>query len=258
MISSSETQAWRLAREADLRKDYGWLSLAGLFFLEQGDNVVGPEGPVIVDRAHGPLGSFVLDDGKVRFKTPQGLSWSLDGDRNGGDPSVLFYEDFSLTLVWRNDQWAIRLKDNRAPTRTGFRGLAWIPYDSQWSLTGSWEPSVPPRRVPIRNVLGHESAEEFHGRAVLEGPAGGFSLWGQAHEDNEIFFNFRDATSGRTTYGAGRFLEGRLIQGGKIEVDFNRAYNPPCAFTAYATCPLPPSENRLAFPVNAGELVPPR
>jgi uncharacterized protein (DUF1684 family) len=256
MSFEQQAAAWRLHREEHLKREFGWLSLAGLFFLSEGDNPAGPDGPVTVPRAPGIVGSFVLDDGRVRFVTPEGLWWPLTGDQEGAEPSVLRWGDVSLTLVWRQDRWAVRLRDNQAATRTGFRGLDWYAPDPAWAVAGRWEPFDPPRTVTIRNVLGHESSQEFHGQAVVPTPAGPLVLWGQREASGAVFFNFRDQTSGQTTYGAGRFLDATPADGA-VTLDFNRAYNPPCAFTPFATCPLPPPENRLAVPVTAGEKLPP-
>lgn len=251
------TAAWRTEREEGLKQDFGWLSLAGLFFLSEGPNTAGPEGPVTVPRVQTALGSFVLEEGTVRFVTPEGLWWALSGDRDGGDPSILRFGDVSLTLVWRQNRWAVRLRDNQAETRTGFQGLAWYDADPAWALTARWEPFDPPRNVTIRSVLGHETAQQFHGRALLETPAGPLALLGQAEGSGSVFFNFRDQTSGTETYGSGRFLYGNLGPGGTVDLDFNRAHNPPCAFTPFATCPLPPKENHLTVAVRVGEKVPP-
>lgn len=246
-----DIEAWRNEREEGLKRPFGWLSLAGLFFLSEGENAVGPDGSVVVPRAPGPLGSVVVGT-DVRFVTPEGLWWPLVGDRDGAEPSVLRFEDVSLTLVWRQERWAIRLRDNQATTRTEFAGLSWYAPDPSWSLKGRWEAFDPPQEVVIRNVLGHQSVERFEGRVVVDTPAGPLTLVGQRQGDS-VFLNFRDATSGKTTYGAGRFLYA-TVQGDAVTVDFNKAYSPPCAFTPFATCPLPPQANHIGFEVPVGEL----
>jgi uncharacterized protein (DUF1684 family) len=256
MSFESDQNAWRSAREKGLKKDFGWLSLAGLFFLSEGENPVGPDGAVTVARAPGTLGSYVLDGDSVKFVTPEGLWWPLVGDKEGSETAVLKFEQVSLSLVWRQERWAVRLRDNLADTRTHFQGLAWHAPDPAWNLEGRWEPFVPAQTITIKNVLGHESSQQFDGKAVLDTPAGPLELWGQDHGQGSIFLNFRDQTSGKTTYGSGRFLDAQAADG-RIRVDFNKAYNPPCAFTPFATCPLPPRQNVVDVAVPAGELLPP-
>lgn len=157
-----------------------------------------------------------------------------------------------MTAIKRTDRLGIRLRDPNAATRREFTGTKWFPPDESWLVKAKWVGLAKPKKIPITNILGMTEDEDCPGYA--EWTRGGKTLRLEpVAEGNQLFFMFRDATSGRTTYGAGRFLDASTPKNGEVTLDFNQAYNPPCAFTAYATCPLPPRQNRLPVAVNAGE-----
>jgi hypothetical protein len=158
-----------------------------------------------------------------------------------------------LTIIRRGEKTGVRLRDPYAATRRDFPGLKWFPVDESWRVKAKWTAYSEPKTIAITNVLGMTDQEPSPGYAE-------FTLHGQklrlepVLEDNELFFIFKDQTSGKSTYGAGRFLYADLAKNGEVILDFNKAENPPCAFTAFATCPLPPRQNALATPIEAGEL----
>jgi uncharacterized protein len=249
MAASDETAKWRADYEASLKAPNGWLSVAGLFWLHTGDNVVGsdPQSDVVLP-ASAPKRAGVLKfaDGKVTFDNRP-----LKSDA-AGKPDVVKIGDVAMTIIERGGKTGVRLKDPNAQTRREFTGCKWFTEDPAWRVRAKWVGYTKPKKIAITNILGMTDQEDSPGYAE-------FTLKGQTLrlepvvEDGGLFFIFKDATSGKTTYGAGRFLDADLPKSGVVELDFNKAYNPPCAFTAFATCPLPPRQNVLAMAIDAGE-----
>jgi uncharacterized protein (DUF1684 family) len=229
---------WRANYEASLKAADGWLSVAGLSWLH--------EGPNTVDLPHGKPIVLHLDSGKVTFEKRQLKSDATD------HPDVLKFGDISLTVIERGGKMGVRLRDPNAETRREFTGCKWFPADPAWRVNARWVPYPKPRMIAITNILGMTDQEPSPGYVD-------FTLQGKkltlepVLEDGELFFMFKDATSAKSTYGAGRFLYAAVPKGNEVELDFNKAHNPPCAFTAFATCPLPPKQNILAAAIEAGE-----
>jgi uncharacterized protein (DUF1684 family) len=245
-----EIAEWRRQREDALKRDGGWLTVAGLFWLHDGPNGFGKDASNDIVLPDGPAhaGVFELHEGKVTVKmdTATRELWpdSLDVAKAGR---------LSLFAIKRSDKYGIRLKDPDSEYRRGFHGIEYYPAKDEYRVTAKFV--AQPTKIPILNILGQTEPMESPGYV-------GFRLNGQdvrlrpvfeEPDAKQLFFIFRDQTSGKETYGAGRFLYADLPHDGKVLLDFNKAYNPPCAFTPYATCPLPPSENRLAIRVEAGE-----
>jgi hypothetical protein len=157
-----------------------------------------------------------------------------------------------MTIIERGGKTGVRLRDPNAETRRDFTGCKWFAADPAWRVHAKWVAYAKPKKIAITNILGMTDREDSPGYAE-------FSVKGQTmrlepvSEDGGLAFIFKDATSGKTTYGAGRFLDTDLPKSGELELDFNKAYNPPCAFTAFATCPLPPKQNVLTAAIEAGE-----
>jgi uncharacterized protein (DUF1684 family) len=237
----SDTAAWRENREARLKAPGGWLSLAGLFWLKEGDNEVPlPSrcGPAARIGFH--AGRAVFDGRELRPDVP-------------GPAEEIVKGDCTFFLIRRGDRFAIRLKDVNSAARTGFKGLRWYAPDAAYRVRARFVSA--PRRIPVLNIVG--ITEEFESPGYAE-----FRLEGrdlrlrpvlETEDATELFYIFRDETSGRETYPAGRFVYSDFPRNGEVILDFNRAYNPPCTFTEFATCPLPPRENRLSIAVRAGE-----
>jgi uncharacterized protein (DUF1684 family) len=260
---------WRAQREARLTADGGWLTVAGLFWLEQGQNRFGtdPRDEIVLPpgSAAAQAGVFELRGDETRVRLEPGVAASVGGKPvapgtlmrpdSGGSPDVLEIGRLSLLVIERGGRYAIRVKDKESPARKSFSGLHWFDVDEKLRVDARWVPYDPPKPVKVPNVLGQMETMPSPGRAEFEIAGAPVALDGVLEEpgDNEIFFIFRDATSGHETYGAGRFLYAELPRGGRITLDFNKAYNPPCAFTPYATCPLPPPQNRLQVGIEAGE-----
>jgi uncharacterized protein (DUF1684 family) len=270
-----ELLAWRDQRAANLQAPEGWLSLIALGWLKEGDNGFGtaPDNRVQVPaKAASHIGVVRLNQGTLRLLAPrEGFPKDLLVDGQPAKEQPLFADDaekpsklatgtLTVIVIHRDDQFALRVKDLQAPTRTGFHGLRWYAPNPSLRIHARWIPYSPPKLLDIPTVLGTTThlpapgAVEFtidgqtvHLEPVLEDP-----------KSTDLFFILRDATSKTATYGAGRFLytglpDHGLDQPGELWLDFNRLVNPPCAFTAYATCPLPPPQNRLGVAIAAGE-----
>ncbi len=263
----AEINQWHAARLAALTADDGWLTVAGLFWLKEGSNTAGSDkGNRILLPASAParLGTFEFHQGTTAFHAAPGVGVMLNGQPvtdavlkpdSSGEPDVLTWGPLSLFVIQRGNRYALRLRDKLAPQRQQFAGLRYFPVDEHYRVKAKWVPYSPPQKIPVPNILGE--IEEELSPGYLE-----FSLQGHACrldplvEDGRLFIIFKDLTAGRETYPTGRFLSAEMPRPGQDEVilDFNKAYNPPCAFTPYATCPLPPQQNVLSVRIEAGEL----
>jgi uncharacterized protein (DUF1684 family) len=246
-----QTAKWRAEREASLKAPGGWLSVAGLFWLHAGDNAVGsdPQSDVVLPAgtpAH--VGVLRLEGGHVSYNKRILKTDVTD------HPDVVDIGAVSFTIIERGGKTGVRVRDPNAKTRSEFTGCQWFPADPAWRVKAKWVAYPAPKKISITNILGMTDEEPSPGYAE-------FTVNGKAMrlepvtEDGELFFMFKDATSGKSTYGAGRFLYAPVPKPGvgEVELDFNRAHNPPCAFTAFATCPLPPKQNILQTAIEAGE-----
>lgn len=261
-----EIEAWRVERTARLMKPDGWLTLIGLHFLKPGENTVGtaPGNTVVLAKGPEHLGTVILGEhGEVRALFSPGLGVQVGGtevlaadlhDDAHGPSTVVTVGTVSLIVIERDGKKALRVKDSESERRTHFLGLDYFPIDPSWRIEAQWVPFEKPREVPIRNILGNVSPALILGKAVFTREGHTFELLPiQEAPDEPLFFVISDLTSGEQTYGAARFLYAAPPVDGKVVLDFNRAQNPPCAFTPFATCPLPPKENQLTIAVTAGE-----
>jgi hypothetical protein len=249
----SEMAEWRRQREAALLADGGWLTVTGLFWLHEGANRFGsePANEVVLpnDPALKSSGAFDLDHGKVVMRM-DGQSRELHAD-SAESRDVVTLGSLSLFVIRRGDRYGIRLKDRNSRLRKEFTGLRYFPVTESYRVSARFVPDA--RKIPIPNILGQTEDMPSPGYVEFDLEGRKLRLTPVEESPNELFFIFRDLTSGRETYGSGRFLHTAMPKDGKVELDFNKAYNPPCAFTPYATCPLPPKENRLAVRIAAGE-----
>jgi len=247
---------WHEARLAALSAEGGWLTLVGLDFLPQGRSTIGssPDATFSYGNCAAPIvGAIELQGESVRF-TPTAaggsVEWTAD-DR--GTPSVVRSGTVSFTLVRRNGRLALRVRDDASPVRLQFAGIELFPFDPAFAVEA--QVATPPggAGIEITNVRGFKETQPL--AAVLSFDLGGSActLSATAGADGRLFVVFADATTGAQTYGGGRFLDIPAPRDGRTTIDFNRATNPPCSFTAFATCPLPPAGNRLSVAVTAGE-----
>jgi uncharacterized protein len=252
-----DEEKWRQTRRERLTSDSSWLTLVGLHWLQPGPNDITIAGtPPLTLRftlANGvvtvdPNPQLTIDGKPVTSATP------LLDDTNAKGPTIIKAGTRSMQAIKRNDKFAIRAKDTEAKARRNFKGLEYFSADPKYRVEARFEPYDPPKKIPITNVLGMTSDEISPGALV-------FTLDGTEYRldpileqgETDLFIIFKDATAGHETYGAARYLYASPAVNGKTIVDFNHAYNPPCAFTPYATCPLPPPQNRLPIRIEAGE-----
>ena len=269
-----DLDGWRAQREHDLAAPDGWLTLIGLEWLQPGVNSFGAAADCRIKiRAHAPehFGLLTVSGKTVQLLAPAGgfpADFQLDGKpaREGtlsaedAKPSTLTWHGLTMVVLPRGGRYALRIKDADSPTRTAFRGLHWYSPDPSFRVTAKWIPYPTPRTEKIPTII----------NTTLDMPAPGiaeFTLNGkilrlepviEGGERDKLFFILRDLTSRTTTYEAARFLHTGLPSGGidhpgTLTLDFNQLYNPPCAYTPYATCPLPPEQNRLPIAIEAGE-----
>ena len=248
---------WQAQRHAELSAPDSWLGLVGLFWLEPGSNRVGKGADCAVCLPAGPLhlGDLRWEGERLFWQPLAGEGKELQSDRLGR-PSVVDCENLSFFIVDREGRLAVRVRDRDWAARQPFAGLGYFVADPAWCIVADWQEISPPRWMEVPNVSGDLKQVEVAHRAVFRVAGQEVALLPMAVGEHGVFFVFRDRSSGRQTYGAGRFLQAAPPVDGKISLDFNRAYNPPCAFTPFATCPLPPPENWLPFAVPAGEMKP--
>ena len=265
---AKEIEQWRAERLSSLTSETGWLTLIGLFWLKDGSNSLGsdPASDIVLPKEKVPAraGSFTLANGVVTFETPLANTFMVEGHpvmslqlKTDADdkPTLLTLGSVTFQIIKRNDKLGVRVKDKNNPDRTNFRGLENYPANLKWRIDARFEPYNPPRPMPILNVLGMESDEPSPGAIVFEVDGKSYRLDAVSEKDEPRFFMiFADETRGKETYGAGRYLYVDPPDAtGRVVIDFNKAYSPPCAFTNYATCPLPPKQNVLPIAIEAGE-----
>ena len=245
---------WREHRRTRLLADDSWLTLTGLQWLNPGVNKI--DNPAVG-------ASATLKDGVVTLAPNPKLT--IDGkpvtqpavlvdDSNANGPTIVQSGTTKFNVIKRVDKFGLRVRDTNAEARRNFKGLDYFPVDPKWRIEARFEPFSPPKHVAITNVLGMVSDEVAPGQLV-------FTVDGKESRIKPIleqgttdyFIIFKDATSGKETYAAARYVYAAPPKNGKTVIDFNKAYNPPCTFTPYATCPLPPPQNRLPFRIEAGE-----
>ena len=263
------TDVWRQQYEAKLRAPDGWLAVAGLFFLKPGLNTVGADAASDIALPAGSaaarVGVLRYDNHVVRFEPVAGVAASLNDEPVHGAVELrdadealhrkadrLTIGQLTLLLHSSGDRLAVRLKDPLNPLRTGFHGLHWYPVQPAWRLPGRFIPYGAPKRVPLQNVLGDVADSTSPGEVEIE-LAGSVVRLLVLDDDQKLWLVFRDATSGRQTYRIRFLYFERPDSQGRVTLDFNRAENPPCAYNAFTTCPLPPTQNRLKTAIPAGE-----
>lgn len=259
-------ESWRAQRLARLTAPDGWLSLIGLHWLKEGVNRIGSaqDNDIVLGAGPAHLATVTLEDGKVAVVPDTNAAATIDGrpghaaqmlDDSHDNPTTVATGTLSFYLIDRNGRKGLRVKDSEAQARTQFRGIESFPIDPTWRIQARWVPFDPPQTLETPNVLGQVDRFPVPGKAVFERDGKSFELLPviEVPGDKELFLIFADRTSGKETYGAARFLYAPMPVDGTIVLDFNKAYNPPCAFTSFATCPLAPPDNRLDLRVTAGE-----
>jgi len=261
---AAEVQQWRDKHEADYRRD--WATIAGLYQLRAGPNTAG-SGPKndlrLPESLPASLGTFVLTGDEVRFEPAAGAQVRMK-DESVTQPIVLrddsstaadelFHGDVRLVIHRSGPTRSLRVRDPNGPLARGFLGFQWFPIDPRYRVVGRLIRDAEPRTIPVMNTYG--DVDDYKSEGVIE-----FTLMGQplrirpfTTRPKRFYIVFRDGSSGKETYEAARFLYADLLDDGTTVLDFNEAYNPPCAFNPYTTCPIPIPENRLPVKILAGE-----
>lgn len=262
--ADAAVRQWRAKHEEDYRRD--WVSIAGLHVLKPGENRAGSgaTNDIVLPRSTpSTIGRFVLAAGRVRFDPAPGVRILLNDrpvtgaidlrDDSERDADELVIGDVRLVVHVTGENRAIRVRDPNGPLARGFLGFNWFPIDRQYRVIGRFRRDPAPQRFNVLNTYG--DTDEYTSEGVVE-----FQLAGQTlrlrpftTRPKRFYFVFRDASSGHETYETARFLYSDLRDDGTTVLDFNMAYNPPCAFNPHTTCPIPLRENRLPVKVLAGE-----
>ena len=262
-------EKWQAARLEEINGEDGWTTLVGLFWLKQGQNRFGsdPSNDIVLPRSSAPrfAGSLHLVDASVMLDAKPDAGLMIEGkpvsnlvlqsDAEGGKPTVLKLGSLKLFVIKRGERLGLRVKDKEHPARIKFSGLSHFPIQTNLRINAKFLPYNPPKIIPIVNVLGMIDNMTSPGKLIFE-------FNGKSHSvdpvlekgSQQLFVIFADKTNGKDTYGAGRYLYADPPGAdGNVILDFNKAHNPSCAFTKFATCPLPPRQNRLAIRIEAGE-----
>jgi uncharacterized protein len=261
-----EIADWQAKRIQNLKAPNGWLNLVGLYWLEQGPNSFGsgttnklvfPAGTIA-----NTAGSFERSGNTVKLTVAAGVTITVNGkpvkeaviyENESTRPPVVASGRLRWTIIRRDDKIGIRLRDTASPLLTQFKGIDHFPVDTTWRITATLKTTTQPTQISIKNILGQTTRQQTPGKLIFTIGAKQYTL-DALEEGDELFIVFGDETSGKSTYPSGRFLSVRKPGAdGATIIDFNKAYNPPCAFTNYATCPLPPPQNILPVPITAGE-----
>jgi uncharacterized protein len=269
-----EVQRWQTARLRDLKAEDGWLTLIGLVWLKPGDNRFGfdslneivlhvegipPVAGVLTLRPDRTVIARAQPEVEITLNGGLLIPRQLASDRSG-KPDVLKVGRLSLYVIERSGQLGVRVKDPESPARRSLGSLDYFPVNEEYRVTGIFEPAATRREVEVQSAHGPSQKMAVAGkvRFVLAGQECALEPFVSGPDGNELFFVFADRTNGTETYGAGRFLDTPAPAPGtrQVVLDFNKAYSPPCAFTPFATCPLPTPENRLPLRVEAGEKAP--
>jgi uncharacterized protein (DUF1684 family) len=258
---------WRAEREAELKADDGWLTLVGLYWLKDGANrfgtdatneIVLPEGTT---RPH--AGALEFHGGQTTLRMENGASAIVNGKPVATSalqtdekqkPDVVRIGSLAIIIIKRGARYGVRVRDLNSKGRREFKGMRWFPVKEDFRITATFVAYDQPKDIEIANVLGDVSKQPSPGYALFTLGGKEYRLEPMLEGKDKLFFVFGDLTNNKTTYGAGRFLYADLPTDGKVVLDFNQAVNPPCAFTPFATCPLPPRQNRLKVAIEAGEL----
>jgi len=246
---------FRAHREAEINSDEGWITLVGLYWLKPGENRVGSDPASEVPlpaMAPKRVGVIEMARGAARFRPAPGIK--LKDGALRPDEDVLKIGRITFFLVEREGKLGVRVKDNDSEARKGFTGLRWYPVDPGWKIEAHFTPWSEKHTITFDTVAGVKEQMESPGYVTFRKNGRDFHL-DPVWDEDKLFFVFRDQTSGKSTYGGARFLYADPAKNGVISLDFNKAVNPPCVFTPYATCPLPPPRNRLTIEITAGELM---
>ena len=262
-----EIEEWHRGRIERLKSEDGWLSLVGLFPIANGTHRFGSAGDndlLFPATAPAHAGTLTVADTVVTLEAAEGVGMTCDGapvgrmvltsDRGGAKPTEIRLGTTRFFVIDRPGSLYLRVKDSETEVRKSFAGIERYPVSRKWRVEATLDPYNPPKRLSIPNIVGFEEIVDCPGALVFRMSGKEYRLEPMSQGDGEMFIVFGDATSGHETYGGGRFVYVNIPgPDGKTYIDFNKAYNPPCVFTPFATCPLPHRENVLPIKIEAGE-----
>ncbi|MFZ2863700.1 MAG: DUF1684 domain-containing protein [Ignavibacteriaceae bacterium] len=264
-----EISEWDSKRASRLKADDGWLNLIGRFWLKPGENTFGTskDNDIVIESSKLPehIGSFLFIDTIVTFKANDGINVLYNNnpvkeiimvDDQKKDMTVLQIGSIKFNLIIRDTLYGIRARDLNSELVKNFNGIERFPIDQSWDIKAKFEAYIPPKEIMVPNVLGQIDKENSPGAVVFDREGKTYRIDAVDEGGDKLFLIFADQTSGDETYGGGRFMYvNKPDSTGIINLDFNKAYNPPCVFTKYATCPLPPLQNYLKLRIEAGEKI---
>ena len=259
---------WRSERDQRMRSETSWLTIAGLFWLDEGENSfgTGTENNIILpENSSLPYaGEFIVHNNKVKIianktahiqhKGKMIKEMVMQSDQNG-EPDIIEMGDLKMWVIDRGERLAIRLRDLNSELYIKYKGLTYFPPNRKYRINGKLIPFQEAKTVTLQTVLGTETHMMSPGYVSfqLNGKNLRLDAFARSAESKRLFIIFNDETNGKETYLASRFMNCDVLENGDVDLNFNRAYNPPCAYTPYATCPLPPAQNGLPVRIEAGE-----
>ncbi len=260
----TEIERWREQREEQLKSDNGWLTVAGLFWLKEGENSfgAGPLNDFVLPEGSAPsqVGVFDFHDGKTTVRIEEGVSVKLHdktirtAELERGSRNAISVGELKLWVHMSGQRYAIRLRDPDCELRKEFTGLVWFPVNESYRVKARFVPHDAPKKVKVLNVFGDVQESESPGYVFFELDGREHRLEPFSAGENRLSYVFRDLTAGKETYPAARFMTtDGPNDDGIVTIDFNNAYNPPCAFNPFTTCPTPTKSNRLSVRIEAGE-----
>ena len=264
-----EEMKWREERDRQMRSPTSWLTIAGLYWLDEGENTFGTDrtNKLVLPSGSAPAfcGKFVLGEGKVKVVAAKGAGIKIEDEEIGektltgddqGKPDVLELNDLRMWVIKRGERYAIRMRDFNAPQFKKFNGLNFFPPNEKFKIKGNFVPYNEDKIIEVTTVAGTkaEMASPGYVTFAVDGKECRLEAFKADEKNTKLFIIFKDMTNGEETYEKGRFMDSDVLENGEVDLNFNRAYNPPCNYTSYATCPVPPPEaNWLKVHIEAGE-----
>ncbi len=266
---TTSIEQWHANRVESLKKPDGWLSYAGSGIANLGRNTIGSasDNAIVLSRGPAKFGTLTLDKaGMAKFRPARGSDARIDGkpvngmvpledNRDGAKPTRVYLGDAWFYLVRMDDVIGWRFRDPQSPRRESFTGIDTFPINVGWRIEADWEAFTPAHEIELVTIINTLSKAAVPGKAIFERDGKRFELQPVLEDDGQLFFIFTDKTSGKETYPAARYLYADPPKDGKVVIDFNKAFNPPCALSPHVVCPTAPPENRLKLRVDAGEKI---
>jgi len=260
---------WREERDKSMRSPTSWLTIAGLFWLDEGENTFGTDktNKLVLPSGSAPsfCGKFILEEGKVKVIAAEGAGIMINGEEidekiltsdNQGNPDVLELNDLRMWIIKRGERYGIRMRDPNAQAYKEYKGLEFFPPSEKFRIKGNFVPYDKEKAIEITTVAGTMAEMISPGSVLfaLDGKEYRLEAFKENEENTKLFIVFKDLTNGEETFAKGRFLTADVLDNGKVDLNFNRAVNPPCNYTPFATCPVPPHKaNWLNVHIEAGE-----